>query len=48
MRVLYGGANKKKKEQDINYWDSTSTPDPDSHVTPPTPTKLSPHAVSGT
>jgi hypothetical protein len=48
IRVLYGGEDKKKKGQDINYWDPTSIPDNASHVIPPTPTKLSPHAVSGT
>jgi hypothetical protein len=48
MGVLYGRENKKKKGQDINYWDPTSIPDNASHVIPPTPTKLSPHAVSGT
>jgi hypothetical protein len=41
MRVLDGGENKKKKEQNINYWDSTSIPEYASHVIPPTPTKLS-------
>jgi hypothetical protein len=34
MGVLYGKENKKKKGQDINYGDPTSTPDNASHVIP--------------